>query len=80
MYYIRLEVTHKFYACKYGFGKESKSLPIVIITVKSASLEIILIVNQIISYPVNLGFEKTAVLIAPSQINVNIADINHIIF
>ena len=63
---LKIDVFDHF---EHGAGKESEPLRIVVMTVKTCSLEIVLIIEQIVDHAVVLGFKHTAVLTAPCHRN-----------
>ena len=57
-----------------GFGEERKAFAVVEMTVKTFTLEIILVVHEIVSYAVVNRFVNAAVLTTPTQIDERRSD------
>ena len=78
MYDVRVivNVVEHLHRC---LGEECKPLCIIIISVQIVAFKIVLIIQEVIYYTLMTHFKDTAILIPPSQRNIEIADELHLL-
>ena len=78
MHDVRIPI-HILHSFKHRAREESKPFAVVVVTVKSRATEVIFVVDEKICYALSLIREKPAILISPTDGNVEVADIRKVI-
>ena len=63
----------------HGLGEEGEALAVVIVAVKAAAAEIVLVIHKVPRYTAIFHGEQTAVLMTPCHIHIDVAAIGHLL-